>query len=764
MSEHYYAHSHPSQPDPGDKWQGLPTHLRAVAQLARQFANDATPAQSVGFSEVAYVAGLMHDLGKYDEEFQKRIQGKTAKRAPHAIHGAGFAASQGAIDAALAIAGHHGGIPSLVAMQGALQDCKVNTVWKAAAEDMAELNSLVVPTVPKALRADRLRAEVRIRLLYSCLVDADFLDTERHFDPEKTARRTPQTLDPEKRLKVLRSAIDELSRRSMPDHVRDARRYVFDQCLQAAQLTPGFFSLTVPTGGAKTLASMGHALQHAVHYGLRRIIYVLPYLNIIEQNAEVLAKVFGTDFVLEHHSLADNDVRDVERRVAKRPPTGVSDEGETPRHRLATENWDAPLIVTTNVQFFDSLFANRPSKCRKLHRIARSVVILDECQTLPPALLQPMLSMLQTLVSDYGTTVVFCTATQPAFRRRPGFEAGIPPEEIREMVPDNAVLFQRLQRTELVWPRSSDQRTRWQDLASGLANEEQVLCIVNLRRHAAELYDLVMQRVSEGVFHLSTNLCPAHRLDLLGQIRERLQHDEPCRVVATQLVEAGVDVDFPTVFRALGPFDAIAQAAGRCNREGKLRDADGHARYGRVEVFIPEDDRVPSGVYDLATKKTRALLEHSLANGQAGPDIHNPASFDDYFRRLYADTALDAKDLQTGPDSPRLALDFPETAARFELIPQSTTSVVVAYDDEARKRIDRLRGAITRLGFPPASLMRMLQRYNVQRWPHEVTADQRDGRVHPLAENCWLWTGTYDTALGVCCGENVPMTPEAWII
>lgn len=763
MSIRYYAHSHPSQPVPGDKWQGLAVHLRAVAQLARQFAEDAMPAQSVGLSEMAYVAGLMHDLGKYDQEFQKRIQGKTTKRVPHAIHGAGFAASRGAIDAALAIAGHHAGIPSLVAVQGALQDFSIETVRQAAAEDLAELNSLVVPNVPKAFRADRLRAEVRIRLLFSCVVDADFLDTERHFDPEKTARRPSCTLDPEKRLESLRSAVDELSRRPMPDHVRDARRYVFDECLRAAKLAPGFFSLTVPTGGAKTLASMAHALQHAAHYSLRRIIYVLPYLNIIEQNAEVLRKVFGTDFVLEHHSLSDDDVHNVEGRVAKDVTTGLADEAETPHHRLATENWDAPLIVTTNVQFFDSLFANRPSKCRKLHRIARSAVILDECQTLPPALLQPILSMLQTLVSDYGTTVVFCTATQPAFRRRPGFEGGIPPDEIREMVPDNAMLFQSLQRTKAIWPRSPDQRTLWKDLASRLAAQKQVLCIVNLRRHAAELYDLVMQRVSEGVFHLSTNLCPAHRLDLLGQIRGRLQHGEPCRVVATQLVEAGVDVDFPTVFRALGPFDAIAQAAGRCNREGKLRGADGRACYGRVEVFISEDDRVPSGVYDLATKKTRALLEHSLANGQAGPDIHNPASFDDYFRRLYADTGLDAKDLQTGPDSPRRALNFPETADRFELIPQSTASVVVAYDDEARRRIGLLRRAIKRLGFPPAALMRTLQRFYVQRWPHEFAADQHEARVEPLAENCWLWSGTYDAALGIVEKEPI-FDPDKWIV
>jgi CRISPR-associated endonuclease/helicase Cas3 len=315
----------------------------------------------------------------------------------------------------------------------------------------------------------------------------------------------------------------------------------------------------------------------------------------------------------------------------------------------------------------------------------------------------------------------------------------------------------------VTWPSAVDERSPWSAVAAKIAAKDQVLCVVNLRRHAAELYKLVSERVSDGVFHLSTALCPAHRLDLLRQIRVRLQENRPCRVIATQLVEAGVDLDFPCVMRALGPLDSIAQAAGRCNREGKLTDARGNPRHGSVEVFIPEDDAVPSGVYRLATDKTCALLEYELSRGQSGPNIHAPASFDDYFRRLYADTDLDANDLQKNSDSPRRTLDFPETAARFELIPQATASVIVAYDDQARQRIANLRGAIARIGFPPAPLVRALQRYLVQRWPHEFAADQRENRVEPLAEHVWLWNGTYDAALGIVADE-VPFDPGRWVV
>ncbi|HID23169.1 MAG TPA: DEAD/DEAH box helicase, partial [Planctomycetaceae bacterium] len=364
---------------------------------------------------------------------------------------------------------------------------------------------------PELLRSQSsvLRAELYIRLLYSVLVDADYLDTQRHFDPDLAAARTSKPLDASDLLDRLLRHVAGLSQGSSDSEVSRVRQQVLHACLRAADERPGFFSLTVPTGGGKTLSSMAFALKHAQQHQLRRIIYVLPYLNIIEQNAEVLRDALGPDLVLEHHSLADG--LSVEQATASsRTGRGADQEPvETPSHRLAAENWDAPVIVTTTVQFFESCLAHRPARCRKLHRVPRSVVILDECQTLPPGLLEPILSVLQTLVEDYRTTVIFCTATQPAFRRRPALPIGVPPEKLREIAPDPRRLFRSMRRVEVRWPQPGESWS-WEQVVTELANQKQALCIVNLRAHATELFTLLRAKSSDDVFHLSTNMCPAH--------------------------------------------------------------------------------------------------------------------------------------------------------------------------------------------------------------------------------------------------------------
>lgn len=757
----FFAHSHPDESVPGWKWQLLRDHLRETAELAEAFAAEASatcvnPATS-RLAELARSTALAHDLGKYSEKFQRRLRGEPV-RAIHSLQGAMLAARKKCVDAGMAIAGHHGGIPSLAAFQDTFASQCHNTdeIWAAAVEDLPELEAIRFSPVPSELIEDRLRAEVLIRMLFSCLVDADYLDTERHFEPQKAASRLSVALAPGCRLQTLLAAIESVSRECRDGPVKAARKRVLDGCLAAAQHPPGFFSLTVPTGGGKTLSSMAFSLRHAERYDLRRIIYVLPYLNIIEQNARILREVFGDNAVLEHHSLVDSG-----HEMADGMPGEVA---ETPKQRLAVENWDWPLIVTTSVQFFESLFANRPSRCRKLHRIPRSVVVLDECQTLPAGLVGPILSMLTTLVEDYGVSVVFCTATQPAFHLRRGFECGIPAERVREIVPENRELFRVMQRTETCWETVGP--TPWERLAERMARCRQVLSVVNLRAHARELYRRVSSLVPEGTFHLSTDLCPVHRLRRLDEIRARLKGGLECRVVSTQLIEAGVDLDFPNAFRALGPLDSIAQAAGRCNREGRLADPSGRSCRGIVTVFLPEDHRVASGVYRLATDKTLALINDAISRTGEGPDLHDPAVYQDYFRRLYVDTDLDARDLQRSRDSARRRLDFSKVSDLFELIPKATMPVIVEYDSNARALVESLRRAVRRLGYAPRGILRPLQGYQVQRWPNDFAEDKQLHRVEALTEDHWVWVARYDEALGVGAasdGEN-PLCPEDLII
>lgn len=757
----FFAHSHPDEPAPGAKWHTLGDHLRDAANLAEAFAGEASAtlrsAAASRLTEVTRSAALVHDLGKYSQDFQRRLRGEPVQ-VVHSLQGAKVAAAKKSVDAAMAIAGHHAGIPSLSAFQDAFASLRhdPDEIWPIASKDLAELERIRFSSVPQELVEDRLRAEVCIRLLFSCLVDADYLDTERHFEPEKAARRASIPLDAGSRLETLLEATRRVSHKCPEGPVKAARKRVLDACLAAARHPPGFFSLTVPTGGGKTLSSMAFSLRHAELHGLRRIIYVLPYLNIIEQNARILSEIFGNQAVLEHHSLVD----------AGSDPAGATaiEVPETPRQRLAAENWDSPLIVTTSVQFFESLFANRPSRCRKLHRIPRSVIVLDECQTLPTGLVAPILSMLTTLVEDYGVTVVFCTATQPAFHLRRGFECGIPAKRVREIVPEGRELFRVMQRTEPRWETAGP--TSWERLAERIAECRQALAVVNLRAHARELFRQVSALVPEGTYYLSTDLCPVHRLGRLDEIRARLAKGLECRVVSTQLIEAGVDVDFPDVFRALGPLDSIAQAAGRCNREGRLVEAGGQPRRGIVTVFLPEDHRVASGVYRLATDKTLALINEAIARTGEGPDLHDPAVYQDYFRRLYVDTDLDAHDLQRSRDSARRRLDFPKVADLFELIPKATTPVIVEYDGQARGLVDLLRRAVKRAGYAPRGILRQLQRYQVQRWPNEFAGDRQLYRVEALAEDTWVWVARYDEALGVGAasdGQN-PLCPEDLII
>jgi len=445
------------------------------------------------------------------------------------------------------------------------------------------------------------------RMIYSCLVDADFLDTEAFVDPGRAEQRPVGGTSCEDLLKSLNPHLEGIRLGSSDTAVNRQRRAVLEGCRDKAVLPPGFFSLNVPTGGGKTLSSLAFALEHAVAHNLKRIIYAIPFTSIIEQTAEVFRDALGdlAGEVLEHPSNLDPD----EPRC------------QSLHMRLAAENFDARIIVTTNVQLFESLFASRSSRCRKLQRLAKSVIILDEAQTLPPRLLAPTLAALEELVTNYGSTVVLCTATQPAIERRGDFPIGL--ENGRPIIDEPVSLHAALRRTsvESLGTMSNE------DLVTHLREQKQALCIVNSRRHASDLFRALDD---PRALHLSASMCAAHRSEVVAEIRRRLREGKPCRVISTQVIEAGVDVDFPAAFRATAGLDSIAQAAGRCNREGLLTENNGQPRLGRVVVFHYDQKAYPtSSLIQQATDRFREIQPDHR------DDLLAPAAIEAFFRLFY---------------------------------------------------------------------------------------------------------------------------------
>jgi len=724
----YYAHSG-KQADRSD-WQLLKEHLLGVATMARRFAEEARPGDGA-FHDAAYMAGLLHDLGKYRPEFQEYIRGNRGKgeATRHKQIGAAHALASRRIELASAIMGHHAGLQNVADLVNSIEEVR-EVLAHVLSIAQADCPACELAIRPGARGAEPLSVEMQSRLLFSCLVDADWLDTSDHEARSRQwpTRSQPFILDAAALLTCVRQYILIRAARCRDAKIALIRDQVLNASLHAADQPPGLFSMSVPTGGGKTLSSLAFALKHAQQHGLHRVIYVAPYLSIIEQNARVFGEAVhdgSGDLILEHHSLADG----IQNRDG-------ADEAQTESAQRLAENWDAPIVLTTSVQFYETLFSNDPGRSRKLHNIARSVVILDECQTLPPGLIAPTCQMLQQVTQYLGCSIVLCTATQPAWNR----DSSLLPEGlegVRDIVPPSLDLFARLKRVAVSWPSPTARAIDWADVAGRMLDKQQALCVVNTKKAARELFGQLRQSGGDGIFHLSTAMCPAHRLEILDEVRRLLADGKPCHLVSTQLIEAGVDVDFPLLMRELAPLEAVVQAAGRCNREGLLQ-------CGEVIVFRSVEGKLPpDGWY----RNGVAVLDQDFIRAGREPDIHAPSQLSEYFRRLYRTGELDHRNICRL----RHSLSFRDVAKEYRLIDDATTSLVVTAWAEAKDHVQQLLDEIrTR---PTRQLYRDLQRYCVNVYDYDLR--RLGGSVvldHlPGVNVCAM---PYDPALGLVPGED----------
>lgn len=802
----FYAHTDPNHPDPTDaeryweplftpfgegeqKCKGYPAcekcrklsrnhgHLNKVAWLCGEFAAEMFPPSSPD-AEAArqwgQLAGHWHDLGKFSLDFQERLRGERDK-ANHSSAGAVHAYTQlrgvGQLFAFL-IAGHHAGLTDWVGQDRAslfrrLHDKKLPNWQDNAPADLLDLKPL--KRIGKLNPKNGQSIALFTRLLFSCLVDADYIATEAFMDSKQEQRRPKW---PSNILTQMEESLENKNRSfgTPTTLINIQRALVRKDCLDGAALSPGLFTLTVPTGGGKTLSSLAFALRHAITHGLRRVIYVIPYTSIIEQNTDEFRAVFSKlisdlpielreSLVLEHHTNFES---------------AHDDQNERPVCRLVSENWDAPLVVTTSVQFFESLYANKTSRSRKLHNIARSVIILDEAQNLPINLLSPCLDALRNLESVAACSIVFCTATQPAIGKRPRNEdpfnrIGLHLPKEREIIRDVPTLFHSLQRVSTpstVEPLSDEA------LVDQLQRFPRVLCIVNSKPHASRILGLLGSK-SEDNLHISAQLCPEHRRAVLHTIRCRESRNETCRLVATTVVEAGVDIDFPVVFRALTGLDSFAQAAGRCNRHGKLTDAAGKSILGKTVFFEPINAKIPTFLNQAVNATRQVMPDH--------PNLLEPAAIRRYFELHYWlsggkggrdwDKAeiLSCFKIDTSETEHPFGFFFRTAAEAFCIIADNQSPVIIepvpglwhgqdrTKSAEICKLVQEIRESHRFNYPPPPNAHRRLQSYTVQ---IPKTAHQqfiRDGAIQTYHDQFSILThplNHYDPKLGLHIDSN----------
>ena len=669
-----------------NRQQTVKEHDEGVAKLAAQFA------KTFGKEEWGYACGLLHDIGKYSLKFQKKILEDPSIKVDHSTAGAKLCYEKGGLYALLSycIAGHHAGLPDSgspvdpASLLGRMQ--KKIPDYSAYSEDIAIPDIRTLPFDPSKVGNPFFSMSVFIRMLYSCLVDADFLDTEAFMKNGQTERNAGE--DMACLLEKLENHISGWLDNKELNTVNGRRTEILQHCLDSGMKDKGLFRLTVPTGGGKTVASLAFALKHAVRHHMDRIIYVIPYTSIIEQNAEVFREILGEENVLENHCNVDYE----------------SSEEFKPM-QLASENWDKPVIVTTNVQFFESLYANKSSKCRKLHRIANSVIIFDEAQMLPNDYLKPCIAMMEELMIHYGSSIVLCTATQPALAQF--FKENTQAVELCPRMDEQFKFFRRnsIQNIGTIFEDA---------LIEKLQREQQCLCIVNRKKRAQSLYNKLQ---GEGVFHLSTTMYPKHRKAILKEIRACLDNREKCILIATSLVEAGVDLDFRSVYRQLAGVDSIIQAAGRCNREGN-EDAENSL----VTVFQFDEKEYMPG------QRQQMDITSSLLADQY--NLSDLATIDQYFKMLYhfRGDRLDKKKILD--EFNESGYNFAKVGREFQLIEENTKTIFIPLEEEAKTILEKLKFK----GFTKTD-MRQANQYCISVYNNTFEKYEAAGMIRPVSSD-----------------------------
>lgn len=752
-------------------------HLNKVAWWSAKFASEMFPPgpNRDAAWKWGYLAGLWHDIGKFAPDFQRKLHGQRVQL-EHAGAGALVAKKLAGCfweTLGFVIAGHHAGLANRMSREEtgdkntaltdriaraapAVEICR-KAIIESGPEAVRHLLSLgAQPLLLEHIKADSSRNWSRfIRMIFAALVDADSICTERFCspsDPKTKLRATPSYDNIPTLCAKLDAKLDALMGAAADTEVNRQRANILNWCRNAATEAPGFLTLNVPTGGGKTLAAMSFALRHVLAHqpgGMRRVIVAVPYTSIIEQNSDVYSGALGSSNVVEHHSNLDDfeEAKDADEAAIRR--------------RLSCENWDAPVIVTTNVQLFESLFAHKRRRARKLHNIAGSVIILDEAQCVPVGFMDLIVPMLRDLVDHYGCTVVISTATQPAWQQRRGKPSfGLPEDKLRPIIPRDAKLswVDAFDRVRIDWPEST-QPVPHEELARKLADEPCVMAIVHRKKDAQWLArKLIEIRPNERTFHLSTNMCPAHRRRTLVEIRSALvEHREsgkPCRIVSTQLVEAGVDLDLPVIYRAMAGLDSIVQAAGRCNREGKL------SRKGRVVVFHSE-----SPPPDCHLNRCAEITAEMLRELDNQIDVRDPAMFEMFFRKLYFASNTDAKLLVRHERD----LNFETLGREFRLIAETQqVPVVVLYDKEAKSRLKTVRDIALRPDnedFAARVALRALQPYTVAVWPKGLSFLAK--ALEPLFPGSttltldpFLFPAAYDKTFGLVTDDEPTIPPD----
>lgn len=755
----FFAHVKQKEDDSWAEPHFLVDHLNDTANKAGTFASEFEN------KDWAELAGFWHDLGKFLPAWQKYLCRKSGfdpeahieesnNRPNHSTAGAVLAIQKlqknykdAAKLLAYVVGGHHSGLPDWEPQLHSRIMDENHSLIKDDLEKVKQVDEAKqfldksIPSSTPAIYKNSIdkcaneQLHLWIRMLFSCLVDADFLDTEKYMEEKK--RGGYLSID-----KLKKRFDNYMSEKKSDSELNNKRNGILKRCREKAELKPGVFSLTVPTGGGKTLASMAFALEHAIKYDKKRIIVAIPYTSIIEQTSKVFKYgsdideeikklkeagkfLFGEDQVIEHHSNLDP-------------------ESESSKNRLASENWDAPIIVTTNVQLFESLFANRTSACRKIHNITNSIIILDEAQMLPQGYFRPILSVLKGLVNHFGVSVVLMSATQPTLKGKIGSDTNMIEglDNVTEIIDDPDSLAKDFKRVEFLLPKELNKTKSWEEVSEELKNYEQVLCVVNTRSDCRQLHKLM----PEGTIHLSGFMCGEERSEIISEIKIKLKKKEPVKVISTQLVEAGVDIDFPVVYRALTGFDSIAQAAGRCNRENKLEDG------GKVVVFVPPKPS-PSGFLRKAEDAGKAIIRNH-------PDEEfTPSLYSEYFKYLYSNlNSFDEVDFYSHlvRDASSFDFQFRSFAEKFNMIDSSKQFSIIVWYESPKSGKGSLK-LIEQLKYAGASkdLLRKLQRYIVN-VPTACFNNIRNAGYVEDTNGYWVQKdpNLYKPGLGLLCNES----------